>query len=218
MQATHNLFIDRNQKHRSLFVGEGNLSFSLSLAKHSPALASRILASTYENKRHLSQETADNALRLHQLGAKIDHDVDATCLEKYYPCRKFDKIIFQFPHTGTREPKRGRNPNFSLIRQFLRSAYKLLSASGVVLISAVDSPHYQGAFQFEETAKLANFEMADFYSLDPALFSNYNHKNTHNEETGLEGHGNFGTWVFAPKSIMKECDENLAFPGNHGTR
>ena len=43
-------------------------------------------------------------------------------------------------------------------------------ANGQVLISTVDSPHYNGAFQFDDAAKIAGFMPPEVYPFDPASF------------------------------------------------
>jgi hypothetical protein len=50
----------------------------------------------------------------------------------------------------------------------LKSRYsRQLHQGGKVLISAVDSPHYRGAFQFEEAAYIAGLAPPEFYPFDP---------------------------------------------------
>lgn len=109
---------------------------------------------------------------------------------------KFDTIIFQFPHAGSREPIRGHNPNFVLVRDFLKSASAQLVYGGKVLITAVDSPYYRGAFQFEEAAKLAGFKEAETYPFDPSDFPGYVHTMAHEDGDALSHHDDFSTWVF----------------------
>lgn len=91
------------------------------------------------------------------MGTTVLHGVDATKLSSSFGSWLFDNIVFQFPHTGSREVLEGRNPNFILVRDFLKSAGMQLARGGQVLVAAVDSPHYQGAFQFEEAAKIGKF-------------------------------------------------------------
>lgn len=150
-------FIAQVASGRMLLVGEGNLSFALGLAKHPSINARQIVASTFEERNALSEEAIANAEKLKSLGALALHGVDATKLSSVFGGWKFDTIIFQFPHTGSREPAEGHNPNFILVRDFLLSAAKQLSSGGVVLISAIDSPHYRGALQFEDAAEVAGF-------------------------------------------------------------
>lgn len=90
----------------------------------------------------------------------------------------------------------GHNPNFILVRDFLKSAALQLRIGGKVLITAVDSPHYQGAFQFDEAAKIAGFSPPESYSFDPDAFPEYEHTMTHQSGSALDEHQRFRTWVF----------------------
>ncbi len=102
-------------------------------------------------------------------------------------------IVFQFPNAGSGEPKYGRNPNFILIRDFLRSAATRLTPTGRILITAVDSSHYQGAFQFEEAAKKTEYRIIGLYLFDPESFPSYSHTDTKDDDSALEKHDEFKT-------------------------
>lgn len=179
-----------------LLVDEGNLSFAKSLLTLSETQITHMTATTYEKPRTLSGDAIRNAYKLRQCGAHVLHDIDATKLEQSFAQKEFDTIIFQFPNVGSREAKYGRNPNYVLTRKFLRSAKGLLKQGGKVMITAVDSPHYEGVFQFEDAAEFADFKTPESYPFDPSLFSGYAHTNTNDEDSALEDHAKFVTWVF----------------------
>lgn len=183
-----------------LLVGEGNLSFAGILLRLPAAHVTRMIATTYETEKDLSDEARQNAVLLRHSGAVIMHGIDATHLEQIFRPREFDTIIFQFPHVGSREAKHGHNPNHVMIRKFLRSATACLAPSGRVLISAVDCPHYQGAFRFDEAAAFAGYETPESYPFDPSMFPGYSHTNTNDDESALDGHDRFVTWVFRLKT------------------
>lgn len=183
----------------TLLVGEGNLSFAKSLLRQPAVQIDHITATTYEKEKDLSDEARQNASLLQRYGALIMHDVDATHLEKSFRPHEFDTIIFQFPNVGSRDAKHGHNPNHVMIRKFLRSAAPYLAPSGKTLISAVDSPHYQGAFQFDDAAAFAGYRMPESYPFDPSLFPGYSHTNTNDDESALDEHSRFATWVFRLK-------------------
>lgn len=184
----------------ALLVGEGNLSFAKSLLHQSVTRISHMTATTYEKEKDLSDETRKNTAYLRRCGALVMHDVDATHLERSLRPQEFDAIVFQFPNVGSRESKYGHNPNHVLIRNFLRSAVHYLAPSGKILVSAVNSPHYHGAFQFEEAAAFAGYQAPEVYSFDPAMFPGYSHVNTNDDESALDDHNRFATWVFRLKT------------------
>lgn len=179
-----------------LLVGEGNLSFALSLSKHTSINPYNLITTTYEELSELSEYAIENSAALQEMGADVIYNVDATKLHGSFGTEKFDNIVFNFPNVASREPIEDRNPNFILVRDFLISAADQLYHNGKVYINAVDTPHYRGAFSFEEAAEVSGFKMPEIYPFDPYEFSGYNHVMTHNDDSALESHDSFATWVF----------------------
>src|SRR5690606_23435444 len=126
-----------------------------------------------------------NAEALQAYRVHVLDDVDAEHLEKEFRSHKFDTIIFKFPNVGSRVPLHKHNPNYILLRKFLRSAAAIINPSGKVIISTVDSPHYEGAFQFEDAAEFAGFNAPESYPFDPLAFPEYSHANTKNDESAI---------------------------------
>jgi len=184
---------------RCLLVGEGNLSFAKSLLNFQRVSPSKIVATTFERFNSLSEETVANAKYLSAKGVVVLNGVNARKLDVAVGSNKFSTIVFQFPHTGRRHPVEGKNPNYILVRDFLNSAKSHLIQNGLVCISAVDSPHYQGAFQFDKAAASAGYHPPSIYPFAPKRFKGYSHTMTHEDGSALGGHRNFKTWVFRPK-------------------
>ncbi len=180
----------------ALLVGEGNLSFAKSLLSQPTAQITHMTATTYEKERNVSDNARQNALYLKQCGVLVIHGVDATNLEKSFRPHEFNTVIFQFPNVGSREAKYGQNPNHVMIRKFLRSAVQFLKPDGNVLITAVDNPHYQGTFRFNDSADFAGYEITKTWPFDPFLFSGYAHTNTNDDDSALDDHNRFVTHVF----------------------
>lgn len=181
---------------QTLLVGEGNLSFTVSLTKLKRISPTKLVATTMDKLSQLSDEAKDNTKYLESLGVVVRHGIDATKLAAVFGGRRFDSIVFQFPHAGSREPVEGRNPNFVLLRDFLKSALTHLTTHGKVFVSAVDNQHYQGAFQFDEAADAAGFLPPKAHPFDPLDFPEYEHTMTHQTGNALEAHEAFSTWVF----------------------
>lgn len=184
----------------TLLVSEGNMSFTKAISNMSSLGAKNITSTTFESERNLTDEGKANAEQLRKAAITVLHNVDATRLDYSLRSEKFDTIIFQFPNVGNREAKYGRNPNYIMIRKFLQSAAQFLKPGGKILISAVDSPHYQGAFQFEEAAEYACYEQPVSSPFDPSMFPGYSHTNTNDGNSALDDHGEFLTWVFQPQT------------------
>lgn len=181
-------------------MAEGNFSFSLSFARRKPLLAKRYTATSYEEEDDLCDAAYTNARKLIAPGARVRTGVDATRLDKTFGRQSFDMIIFQFPNTASRDPLYSQNPNHVLVTRFLKSSTKHLRAGGMVVISTVDSPFYEGAFKMEEAARKAGFAAPKVYNFSPSSVPGYAHQNTANEGTALEDHDAFATWVFSPRS------------------
>ena len=189
-------FVAEVSQGRTLLVGEGNLSFTLSLAGMSGVIPNRLIATTFENKEELSSDAIANAEALRRKGITVLHGIDASNLASVFGSWRFNTIVFQFPHAGSRDAVEGHNPNFILVRDFLISAAAQLYHGGKVLISAIDSLHYRGAFQFDEAADIAGFSPPESYPFDPSAFPEYEHTMTHQSGSAIDHHDEFSTWVF----------------------
>lgn len=64
-------FISQTQRGNTLFVGEGNLSFALSIAKTPGITTSDLVTTTYEKTSDFSEEAQQNSEILKQSGASI---------------------------------------------------------------------------------------------------------------------------------------------------
>ncbi|RID56583.1 hypothetical protein BRARA_F00018 [Brassica rapa] len=93
-----------SSNHQILLVGEGDFSFSCSLASRFRS-ASNICASSldsYDDVVRKYSKARSNLATLKRLGASLLHGVDATKLHlhPHLNSRRFDRIIFNFPHAG----------------------------------------------------------------------------------------------------------------------
>lgn len=182
-----------------IFVGEGDLSFSLALARRPKSQPSQIVASTYESERALCPSARRNALTLLNIGAKVLHSIDARHLEDTRLPSRAELITFQFPNTGTRRSVYGRTENHVLIRRFLKSARSRLSGSGLIVVTIVNSPHHLGAFDLPAAAQWAECEVIEVLPFYRSAWSGYSHVNTNDaSESALSKYRSCSTWVFKP--------------------
>jgi len=188
-------FIGRISCGTTLLVGEGNLSFTCALAKKI-AFTRKIITSTYEKYSELSDEAKHNVLALSKMKIHVMHDLDGTKLHDIFRISSIDTIIFQFPHTGSREPINGKNSNYVLIYNFLNSSFQMLKKGGTVLITIVDDDYYNDMFKLEKLATLAGFRKPTKYAFDPNDYIGYKHTMTHQDGSALKNHNKFATWEF----------------------
>nr|GMC51685.1 heavy metal-associated isoprenylated plant protein 41-like [Ipomoea batatas] len=109
----------KKDERKILLVGDGDFSFSLCLA-NSFGSASNILASSLDSYDEVTKKYKDaksNLEKLQHLGATILHGVDAIKMKLHTDLRmrKFDRIIFNFPHAGFH----GKEDNVRLIQYVL---------------------------------------------------------------------------------------------------
>ncbi|KAL8469612.1 hypothetical protein ACS0TY_032458 [Phlomoides rotata] len=131
-----------SSEHNILLVGEGDLSFSLSLGMAFGS-ATNIVATTLDSYDKLVKKyknARSNVKILKSLGATLSFGVDATNMADLPDLRwkKFDRIIYNFPHAGFHGSE--HNPNLimmhrDLVRGFLRNASSLLWVDGEVHIN-----------------------------------------------------------------------------------
>nr|XP_026690384.1 uncharacterized protein LOC104265727 isoform X2 [Ciona intestinalis] len=118
-----------------LIVGDGNFSYSLSLAQK----CTNVCATSYESydlcQQKYGEEANKNMTELKRHGAIVLNGVDATKLHQnlseFLP-KKFEKIIFNFPHTGRKASIR---KNRELLRNFFLSAKEVLDQWGKIEVT-----------------------------------------------------------------------------------
>ncbi|TWF53318.1 class I SAM-dependent methyltransferase [Neorhizobium alkalisoli] len=183
-----------------LLVGEGNLSFSVSLSGLVGSKAANMTATTFQNEKEYLEITSRNARTLRRRGVKTVAGVDATNLSRWFDKKKFSLIIFQFPNVGSREPRYGRNPNHVLVRRFLRSAAERLVVGGQVAITVINSSHYDGAFDMDGASERNSYAppiARPFYTAD---YPGYSHVKTKEDGVSALDEGDeFVTYVFQRK-------------------
>lgn len=192
-------FPKQMRKGRTLLVGEGNFSFSLSLIRSRAVDPKSVVVTTLQSAARLPRGSAKNASQLRNAGTRVQHKVDATKLCESFSKNLFQTIVFNFPNVGSRQPKYGRNPNHDLVRAFLQSSKDVLANGARVLITSVDSPHYRGVFQFPLAAEKTGFEIERVHRFYPTAFRGYTHINTNDEDSAVSEHAKFCTWVFKQK-------------------
>ncbi|WOH00794.1 hypothetical protein DCAR_0520169 [Daucus carota subsp. sativus] len=135
--------------HEILLVGEGDFSFSACLAQ-SFGSASNIVASSLDSfddviKKYKNGDS--NLSILEKLGASHLHEVDATKMKFHsdLKMRKFDRIIFNFPHAGFYGKEDNRHligMHKKLLNGFFRNASGMLRPNGEIHVNHKISDPY----------------------------------------------------------------------------
>ena len=86
-----------------LVVGDGNFSFTVCLASALSKTLVKIVATSLDSRAALDNNdfAVENIEKLSAFeNVEILHEVDATDLSRKFGYRTFDRLIFNFPHTG----------------------------------------------------------------------------------------------------------------------
>lgn len=168
--------------HQILLVGEGDFSFSLSLA-NAFGSAVNIVATSLDTCDMLFKKYSkaqSNVNELKKLGATIIHEVDATKMKFQVGIRtrKFDRIVYNFPHAGFKGKE--DNPiligmHKKLVLGFFKNASALLRPFGEVHVShKTTSPFCK--WNLEELASLCSLILIECAEFCIADYPGYNHK------------------------------------------
>lgn len=122
-----------DRKHKILIVGDGDLSFGMSLC--SSIGGGRIYCTVYDTEGDFHKkyiEALPNLDLIKKYNGKLRFHVDAKSLdsnewikEQLEKIENFDRIVFNFPHVGTDNLKSVED-NKELLRLFFRSGSKIL--------------------------------------------------------------------------------------------
>lgn len=130
-----------NSTQRILLVGEGDFSFSTGLAIAFGS-ASNMVATSLNSLDFLIKNYGNFPTNLSELetrGSVVLHGVDATKMAKHPQLarKKFDRIIFNFPHTGFKQdsPESEIRRHQKLVRGFLRNAQKMIEEDGQIHVT-----------------------------------------------------------------------------------
>ncbi|XP_019193293.1 PREDICTED: uncharacterized protein At4g26485-like [Ipomoea nil] len=130
-----------SNRHKILLVGEGDFSFSASLAAAFGS-ASNITATSLDSERGLWKvydRAVYNIGELMRKGCKVIHGVNAAVMDSH-PCLKgliFDRIIFNFPFAVvSKKSKKSRpRPHRVLVKAFLRAGREMICENGEIHIT-----------------------------------------------------------------------------------
>eukprot|EP00124_Ichthyophonus_hoferi_P003940 Ihof_evm5s383 gene=Ihof_evmTU5s383 len=139
---------------RILVVGDGNCSFSSSLAENFEC-GPTLLCTTYDDEETLHKkypDAQDNIKTVKDYGGDVLHDIDCTKLANYKEITRtadgkdafYDRIIFHFPHVGLGIKAVDRNilANQKLIVAFFKSAAPLLTPQGEIHVTVKKGEPY----------------------------------------------------------------------------
>nr|XP_043618842.1 heavy metal-associated isoprenylated plant protein 41-like [Erigeron canadensis] len=168
--------------HQILLVGEGDFSFSLSLGL-AFGDASNIVATSLDSF-DLVMKKYKGAKRnldiLYSLGAQLLHGVDAFRMKLHtdLQMRKFDRIIYNFPHAGfhgNEDNQRMIMMHRNLVCGFFKNASGMLRPEGEVHVAHKTSHPYQ-SWNIEELATQNSLRLLECIKFRLEDYPGYNNK------------------------------------------
>jgi 25S rRNA (uracil2634-N3)-methyltransferase len=142
-----------------LTVGDGDLTFSLALAR---LIGGRVVATSYESKASLIQVypgIKQTIAELESLRVTICYQVDATKLKETMPKNlkifEFDRIVWNFPCSAVTQGQDGQNEemdkNKTLVQDFVANGRHLLKPKGQIHLNHKTKPPFN-QWNIEEVA------------------------------------------------------------------
>jgi len=166
---------------KALLVGEGNLTFTGSIIVLGINIPGNLTATVYEREDEKSEETRQRAGRLRQQGVTVEFGVDATRLHEGPTAgRRYDTIVWMFPHPGGRRAdvaSRGA----ALLTEFFQSAARHLNPEGRIVVTlrlAAQPNWYVNRWRPVEAAAAAGLRCVSRDSFGQEDYPGYTHETT----------------------------------------
>ncbi|CAH2033434.1 unnamed protein product [Thlaspi arvense] len=171
-----------SSNHQMLLVGEGDFSFSCSLATRFGS-ASNIIASSldsYDDVVRKYKNARSNLETLKRLGAILLHGVDATRLQLHPDLnrRRYDRVIFNFPHAGFHSKESDPyliQKHRNLVFGFFHGASRMLRADGQVHVSHKNKAPFCD-WNLEELASKCSLVLVQCAAFEKSMYPGYENK------------------------------------------
>jgi 25S rRNA (uracil2634-N3)-methyltransferase len=205
----HQLIPDKYNPPTILFVGEGNFSFTLSIARILQR-GDTLLATCLDSEEIVKEKYPDAEEIIQEIkewGGAVAYEVDGCSLRNHKAITKhkfesvphqertkktyFDTIAFMFPHIGLGIKDRDRNvrENQKLLKRFLVSAKEFLKPQGRVVITIKEGLPYD-LWELKALAKAEGFRCALSLKFKPEEFPDYFHRRTIGFKDGVSENTN----------------------------
>lgn len=163
-----------------LVLGDGDFSFSRSLVrlreKETESSVS-ITATTLDSRGTVLHKypKSENILEFLDTCSNVNvrFKIDATNLKKSFPSESFDRIIFNFPHSG----KQRVHINRILLQDFFSSCKDILSKQGRIFVTLKTKPPYSH-WNVIEQATTKGVIFRNTIKFDSRMFPGYRHQTT----------------------------------------
>ncbi|KAL2475963.1 Uncharacterized protein Adt_36699 [Abeliophyllum distichum] len=183
-----------NSYHRILLVGEGDFSFSASLAVAFGS-AFFMIATSLDSQDFLKKNykhAMSNIEKLRSRGCTVMHEIDATKIANHHSLggKTFDRVIFNFPFAGffkelSREVQLRKHKR--LVSLFLKNAKEMISENGEIHISHKTN-NFHIEWNLESVASSHRLKL-----IEAVEFNHYDYLG-YNTKYGFGGNKNFNCY------------------------
>ncbi|XVF76973.1 hypothetical protein PTKIN_Ptkin14bG0003000 [Pterospermum kingtungense] len=195
--------------HKMLLVGEGDFSFSASLAIAFGSATNMVATSLDSRETLLEKYTGAlaNLKALDDLGCTIVHEVDATTMSQHALLKSdsFDRIVFNFPHAGFFYKEHETTQielHQKLMKGFLWNAYEMLTENGEVHITH-KTAHPFSMWNIEKLAEEVGLGLLDKVPFSEEEYPGYHSKRGHGIKCDRSfGNGEGDTFIFQKQSCL----------------
>eukprot|EP00892_Ulva_mutabilis_P005241 jgi/Ulvmu1/3089/UM015_0129.1 len=170
--------------HKILVLGDGNFSFSRGLV-NSMSNGDNVIATSYDSYDVVVEKCGPEAstciAACKEGGAEVRHCVNAAQLHHHFEDASFQRIVFNFPHTGHQRV----HVNRDFVSRFFVSARPLLMKGGELHITLKMQPPYSlwGIPELALEKGYVHYSTTDF---DQAAFPGYKHMTTEKNASALD--------------------------------
>ncbi|KAL6207279.1 hypothetical protein ACLB2K_024523 [Fragaria x ananassa] len=195
-----------SSRHRILLVGEGDFSFSLSLATHFGS-ARNMVATSLDSQDKIYSKYSNaiaNVRELEERGCLVLYGVDAKTMSQHFflSTQRFDRIVYNFPHVGflfREESYCQIQLNKRLVKGFLRNAKLLLKKEGgEIHISHKEGHPYNKWDLVKKAHKIGGLVLTQSVPFCKDDYPGYDNKRAHGSLSDASFHlGDCTTYMFS---------------------
>lgn len=193
---------DFNNCESLLILGEGDMSFSNAILiqrkkTHPRKPFKLVMATTYDSYKTVKEKYHNNFVdKIKKFpNVIVRHGVDATMLSQFIDNKKFDAIVFNYPHTGEQRTHLNRN----LIREaFLSSAFYLNIKRRCYYFLTMKNFLPYTEWRHVESAKSAGLVLVKKKKFMEKLWPTYVHQTTLLDAKEVDSKKSL-TYVFCPQ-------------------
>ncbi|GMN36697.1 hypothetical protein TIFTF001_006219 [Ficus carica] len=197
-----------SSRQRILLVGEGDFSFSVSLARTFGS-ARNMVATSLDPLEKIQEKYGKgmrNVMELEEMGCLVLFGVDAKQMSQHFflKTQRFNRIVYNFPHVGFLYPEDSCcqiQMNKTLVKEFLKNAKALLRKDdGEIHITHKEGDPYN-KWNLEKKAEKIGLSLNEIVPFRKGDYPGYDNKRAQGCNADAPFHlGDCSTYKFRPST------------------